>query len=327
MLRVCKLSCSKARPKNVNVEVGGNRFLPKKFEDIAKEQFSVPVYPGKRAIHNWRFFIKPGKAATGPPVGQEFSKLGLKPMDFCKAFNDKTKPVFKDDVDLICRVQVYHDLTYSWRVEPPPTAWFIMRAVKKKRRETGPPRAKGGWCCYITLEMCYEIAKYKQFNFDKWEYPPIEVRARAVANQARRMGIAVIGVDAPNSPVKGQSAAQYETASAQYRAQQWEQWKAFKKDELERAPLSERLPLPDFAKLDEAQLKKAAADPRLLIALYNTSRPQSKYDSAKPKKINATTFQTSAQVKDYIYNWRHETAVPSEDTPFWSREAMRNGIK
>uniref|UniRef100_A0A0A9WML1 Large ribosomal subunit protein uL11m n=1 Tax=Lygus hesperus TaxID=30085 RepID=A0A0A9WML1_LYGHE len=129
-----------------------------------KDIFAVPPFPNKAVMHNWRFFIKAGKAATGPPVGQEFSKIGLKVMDFVKSFNDRTKPLFKDDIDLIVRIQVYFDKSYIYRIEPPPVTWFIMRAVRKKRGQTGNTHDKGYFTCLMTLEMCYEIAKMKQFN-------------------------------------------------------------------------------------------------------------------------------------------------------------------
>lgn len=269
--------CLKARPKTVNTELSSNRYLNEKVRNTFNELFEVPPYPGKRAIHNWRFFIKPGKAATGPPVGQEFSKLGLKPMDFCKAFNDKTKPAFKDGIDLMCRVQVYHDLTYSWRLETPPQAWFIMQATRKKRRETGPLDVKGRWAGYITMEMCYEIAKYKLHNYVQHDYPPIEDRARAVARSARRMGIAIIGVDAPNSPVKGMTPAQYDKQAAEYRRQQWPIYEAFKQKELENAPLMNRAHRPEVLRLTYKQLREGVENPELFNALYVATRQKSRY--------------------------------------------------
>uniref|UniRef100_A0A7S1QB30 Ribosomal protein L11 n=1 Tax=Neobodo designis TaxID=312471 RepID=A0A7S1QB30_NEODS len=337
-MRRTGVACLKARPKTVNTEVGSNRFLAPATAEKMKEMTAVPPYPGKRAIHNWRFFIKPGKAATGPPVGQEFSKIGLKPMDFCKAFNDKTKPVFKDDLDLICRVQVYHDNSYSWRIETPPTAWFILRAVQKKRRETGPVKDKERWAGFITLEMCYEIAKYKEWNWARPGYPPIEVRARSVAGQARRMGIAVIGVDTPNSPVKGVSASQYEKQSAKYREEQWGQWLALKKEEAKNAPLAERLHDLEYAKLTDEELKALAADPSLLRDLYTATSPRSrnKFVDEKQRKTalerlrenaNAPRFDDAETALRYTSEWRMPAPDQTEvdDTPFWNRDAMRTG--
>lgn len=192
--RVLSLRC---RPVHVSTYPGSNRYLDAKTLAKAKEIFAVPTFPHKQVLHNWRFFLKAGKAATGPPVGQEFSKIGLKAMDFAKNFNDRTKPLFKDDVELIVRIQVYFDKSYTYRIEPPPTAWFILRAIRRKRGETSSVSLAGSYTAFLTLEMCYEIAKMKGIrNFDRLEADqPIETRVRRVIGQARRMGVALIGVD------------------------------------------------------------------------------------------------------------------------------------
>ena len=278
MLRRSALWCLKARPKTVNIEPGSNRFLDPKIEAKARDIFAVPPFPNKAVLHNWRFFIKAGKAATGPPVGQEFSKLGLKAMDFSKAFNDRTKPHFKDDIDLVVRIQVYFDKSYIFRIEPPPTAWFLLRAVRKKRGETGPVVLRGHYVAYLTLEMCYEIAKMKQMSWGKVEYPPIEVRVRRIVGQARRMGIAIIGIDtAHSSPVKGMTEKQYLEESEKYRKVHMAQYEALKSKELEAAPLIERLHRPNMAPLSNAQLEEGLKDANLLNALWKASHPKSLY--------------------------------------------------
>lgn len=202
--RSTRVLCLRSRPSHVSTYPGSNRFLEEKILTKAKEIFAVPPFPHKQVLHNWRFFLKAGKAATGPPVGQEFSKIGLKAMDFAKNFNDRTKPIFKDDVELIVRIQVYFDKSYTYRIEPPPTAWFILRAIRKKRGETSSVSLSGSYTAFLTLEMCYEIAKMKGVrNFDRIEADqPIEIRVRRIIGQARRMGVAIIGVDTQvDSPI------------------------------------------------------------------------------------------------------------------------------
>ncbi|CCW70466.1 unnamed protein product [Phytomonas sp. Hart1] len=278
MLRHSSHLFLKARPKNVNVEPGSNRYLEPAVLARAKDIFSVPDFPCKSVLHNWRFFIKAGKAVTGPPVGQEFSKLGLKAMDFVKTFNDRTKIYFKDDIDLIVRIQVYFDKSYQYRIEPPPTAWFLLRAIRKKRGETGSVTLQGHYCALLTLEMCYEIAKMKQINWGKVEYPPIEVRVRRIVGQARRMGICIIGVDtAYSSPIKGLSEKQYKADCEKYRAIHMEQYENFKEKELSEAPLIERLHHPSMSALSDKQIEEGLKDPNLFNALWFASHPKSAY--------------------------------------------------
>lgn len=294
MLQRSLMRCLKGRPATVSIEPGSNRFLDAKTQEKATDIFAVPAFPSKAVIHNWRFFIKAGKAATGPPVGQEFSKLGLKAMDFAKAFNDRTKPLFKDDIDLIVRIQVYFDKSYLFRMEPPPTAWFLLRAVRKKRGETGPVVLRGHYCAMMTLEMCYEIAKMKQMSWGRVEYPPIEVRVRRVVGQARRMGIAIIGIDtAHSSPVQGMTEKQYLAACEKYRATHMEQYEALKAKELAEAPLIERLHRINMAPLSNEQLEEGLHDANLMNALWRSSHPKSPYMQDLQRRETARRYMNT----------------------------------
>ena len=276
MLRSSLPTLLKHRPKSVKVDPGCNRLLDPPVEEIAKSMFAVPEYPNKKVLHNWRFFIKAGKAATGPPVGQEFSKMGLKTMDFTKGFNDRTKPVFKDDIDVIVRIQVFFDKSFNYRIEPPPTAWFILKACRIKRRETGPVNSKGQYSGLVTLEMLYEIARMKQWDWGNPEYPPIETRVRSIAGQCRQMGIAVIGVDCPSSPVKGMTPKQYADECAKYREIHMQQYEELKQKELEeRASHLDRLHTPNLDKLPYEKLEEGLVDAKMLAALWTATHPKS----------------------------------------------------
>lgn len=339
MLRRSLSSLLKHRPKTTKVEVGSNRFLDEPHFTKSKEIFAAPPFPNKRVIHNWRFFIRAGKAATGPPVGQEFSKLGLKVMDFTKAFNDRTKPIFKDDVDLIVRIQVYFDKTYTYRIEPPPTAWFLLRAARKKRRELNPVHIANCWTCYITLEMIYEIARIKQFIWETPETPPIEMRVRSIIGQARRMGMCVLGVDAPTSPMKGITAKAYEEQSEKYRQQHQVQFEAFQQEQLQNAPLIERLHNPDLNKLPHETLEKGIVDPSLFQALWKASHPDSKYLQDKKDREMALKVVRSHhwrkdmsldEAQQLFFNWKMPAAEKKRQLdekagmePFWNRDEVR----
>ncbi|EPY39023.1 ribosomal protein L11 [Angomonas deanei] len=198
-------------------------------------------------------------------------------MDFAKAFNDRTKPIFKDDVELIVRIQVYFDKSFLYRIEPPPTAWFLLRAVRKKRGETGPVPLRNYYCALITLEMCYEIAKMKQISWGSVEYPPIETRVRRIVGQARRMGICVIGVDTHDSPIKGKTEKEYQKEVEAYRTVHMEQYETFKEAELQKAPLYERLHRMNFSPLRNDQIEEGLKDANLFNALWTASHPSSPY--------------------------------------------------
>ena len=340
MLRKVSAQLLAHRPKTAKTECGSNRLLDEPFLTKAKDIFAVPEFPNKAVIHNWRFIIRSGKAATGPPLGAEFTKIGLKVMDFTKGFNDRTKPVFKDDVDLIVRIQVYFDKTFLYRIEPPPTAWFILRAVRKKRRETAGVSLRGVYSAYITLEMIYEIAKFKQLSWATPETPPIETRARMIAGQCRRMGIAILGVDTHNSPIKGLSEKEYTAQSAAYRKTQWEQYEALRQQQLESAPLLERLHRPNLLALSTEQLTKGVSDAKVFSALWTATNPDSKYTQEQRRYESALQFlntegwfhdMTPEELRATFLNWKlpqKEKQKQLEGTTFqetyWTREELRD---
>jgi ribosomal protein L11 len=320
MLRGTSLGMLKHRPASVPTAVSSNRFADPKYLKAAKEVFATPPFPRKHVMHNFRYFLRPGKATSGSPVGQDFTKLGLKAMDFCKLFNDKTKPLFKDDAELVLRVQMYHDKTYTWRLEPPPTAWFLMRAIRKKRRETGHVEQRGAYTAYVTLEMLFEIAKLRYATFgnesepDRFEATPLEDRVDALARQARKMGIAIIGVDCPSSPVSGVSAAAYAKQSEEYRAQQYKLWMEYQQQRLEKAPLIERIHRPNVARLSMEQLKAGLNDPKLAEALWRVTAPSSKFARDLRDRHAAVRMlqhagwidkaMTLEEARAYFVNWR-----------------------
>lgn len=350
MFRSTLLHHLKHRPAGVPTEVSSNRYAADKYHQRAREIFCAQPYSRKKIIHNWRFFLRPGKATSGSAVGQEFTKLGLKAMDFCKLFNDKTKPVFKDDAELMLRVQVAYDKTYTWRLESPPAAWFLMRAVRKKRRETGRVQTRGAYCAYLTLEMLYEIARHRFASFgtdpakmDGFEDINLEKRVEKLALQAREMGIAIIGVDCPSSPVSGMTPAQYNKQSDDYRAKQYECYMEFKQKQLEKAPLIERLHRPDVSRLSYDQLKTAINDPTLVDALWRATAPSSKYLRDLKDRHEALRMlqhagwigkdMTLEEAKAYFVNWRlpsaermralrGEAEVQSAESVAWGRDTL-----
>jgi ribosomal protein L11 len=311
----------KGRPKTAPTEVGCNRMLEEPWLTKSNDMFALPDFPNKPVMHNLRYFLYPGKAATGPPLGQDFSTIGIKAMDFAKAFNDRTKGIFKEDVPLVVRIQVYYDKTYTWRIEPPPIAWYLLRAVRKKRRETGPLALKQRYTAFITLEMCYEIAKcrgtWNKENAKGSKYwPSIEEHVRDIATRARLMGLAIIGVDTPDAPVKGVTAAQYEKQCAEYRKQQWGQWQAYKVKELEddSTPLYTRLHSPTLDRLPRRYLENTIKNRNHLSLLWKASAPRSQsFIKATEEKRLTETLRTVLDMKDdltsdeykaLLFNWR-----------------------
>lgn len=104
-----------------------------------------------------KLIIPSGKATAGPPIGPALGQKGVKAIDFCKQFNDATKP-FMPETPLRCFVTVQPNRTFSFSIRPPGTTWFLKRltGVEKASSEPGKVVAK------VSAKYLYEIAKVKQ---------------------------------------------------------------------------------------------------------------------------------------------------------------------
>ena len=67
--------------------------------------------------------IKGGQANPAPPVGPALGQRGINIMEFCKAFNDKTKSFAGKPVPVI--ITVYKDKKFDFVIKSPPASHFI----------------------------------------------------------------------------------------------------------------------------------------------------------------------------------------------------------
>ena len=82
--------------------------------------------------------IKGGQANPAPPVGPALGQRGVNIMEFCKAFNDKTKSLAGKPVPV--EITVYKDKKFDFKIKSPPASFFIKEAVKRKSGSKEPGR-------------------------------------------------------------------------------------------------------------------------------------------------------------------------------------------
>ncbi len=75
--------------------------------------------------------IKGGQANPAPPVGPALGQRGINIMEFCKAFNDKTKAFAGKPIPV--DITVYKDKKFDFEIKSPPASHFIKEAAKLKR--------------------------------------------------------------------------------------------------------------------------------------------------------------------------------------------------
>ena len=76
--------------------------------------------------------VPAGQANPSPPVGPALGQRGLNIMDFCKAFNDKSKSE-QPGVMLPVVVTYYTDKSFTMEIKLPPASFFIKEALKIKK--------------------------------------------------------------------------------------------------------------------------------------------------------------------------------------------------
>tara|TARA_B100000029_G_scaffold54746_1_gene49673 strand:- start:3652 stop:4224 length:573 start_codon:yes stop_codon:yes gene_type:complete len=129
--------------------------------------------------------IPAGQANPAPPVGPAIGQRGLNIMEFCKAFNNKTKNE-KPGMPIPCVVTVFKDKTFQIKVKKPPASHFLKEAANLKKSSRNPGREI---ICQIPMSIIKEIAEKKM---DDLNANNIDQAAKIIAGTARSMGYKVV---------------------------------------------------------------------------------------------------------------------------------------
>jgi len=98
--------------------------------------------PKKEIIGSIKLQIPAGQASPSPPVGPALGQHGLNIMEFCKAFNEKTKG--QEGTIIPAVITVYKDRTYSFVTKTPPASILLKQAAKIAKGSGEPNRDKVG---------------------------------------------------------------------------------------------------------------------------------------------------------------------------------------
>ena len=127
--------------------------------------------------------IKGGQANPAPPVGPALGQRGVNIMEFCKAFNDKTKSMAGKPVPV--EITVYKDKKFDFKIKSPPASYYIKEAVKLKGGSKEPGR---NIVASISKKQLEDIAKEKMNDLNAHD---INEATKIIAGSARSMGIEV----------------------------------------------------------------------------------------------------------------------------------------
>lgn len=138
----------------------------------------------KEVVTQIKLQIPGGEANPAPPVGPALGQHGLNIMEFCKAFNEKTKE--NQGLILPVVISVYEDRSYTFVIKTPPASVLIKKAIKLEKGSSEPNRVKAGELKKAQLE---EIAKVKMPDLNAND---INAAMKIIAGTARSMGVDVI---------------------------------------------------------------------------------------------------------------------------------------
>jgi large subunit ribosomal protein L11 len=143
----------------------------------------MPPKRKKKILTEIKLQIPGGKANPAPPVGPALGQHGLNIMEFCKAFNERTK----DQMDTILPIviTVYEDRTYTFIVKTPPATVLIKKAIGIESGSKEPQKEKVGT---ITRAQLQEIATIKMPDLNAND---VDAAINIIAGSARAMGVEV----------------------------------------------------------------------------------------------------------------------------------------
>ena len=127
--------------------------------------------------------IKGGQANPAPPVGPALGQRGINIMEFCKAFNEKTKSLMGKPVPVV--ITVYKDKKFDFVIKSPPVSYFIKEAAKLKSGSKEPGRVIVGT---ISKKQAEKIAQEKMKDLNAFD---LKEATKIICGSAKSMGIEV----------------------------------------------------------------------------------------------------------------------------------------
>ncbi len=138
----------------------------------------------KKVVGELKLQIPAGKANPSPPVGPALGQRGINIMEFCKAFNEKTKDMMGFNIPVI--ITVYSDKSFTFITKQPPATDFIKKAAGIQKGSDNPLKNKVG---KLTKAQVQEIAEKKMPDLNTKD---IDAAMKIIEGSARSIGIEIV---------------------------------------------------------------------------------------------------------------------------------------
>ena len=139
----------------------------------------------KREMAKIKLHIPAGQANPAPPVGPALGQHGVNIMEFCKAFNARTKD--QNGIITPVEITVFADRTFTFITKTPPASVLLKKAAGLAKGSSSSRRDKVGT---VSQNQLREIAQQKMPDLNAYD---VDQAMKIVAGTARSMGIIVEG--------------------------------------------------------------------------------------------------------------------------------------
>jgi len=139
----------------------------------------------KNVIAVVKLQISAGKANPAPPVGPALGPHGINIMEFCKAFNSRTKAM--GDTIIPAVLTIYADRTFTFILKTPPASELLKKAAGIIKGSGIPNKEKVG---KVTMSQVRGIAKTKMPDLNAFA---LDKAVETIKGTAKSMGIEIEG--------------------------------------------------------------------------------------------------------------------------------------
>jgi len=137
----------------------------------------------KKVTEKFKMMIPAGAANPSPPVGPALGQRGVNIMEFCKAFNERTRD--KSGFKIPVVVTVYADRSFTFETKQPPASELILKAANLKSGSDNPLKNK---VATLTSAQINEIVEMKIADLNTDDK---EMAAKIIAGTCRSMGVEI----------------------------------------------------------------------------------------------------------------------------------------
>lgn len=135
----------------------------------------------KKIIAQVKLQVPGGQANPAPPIGPALGQHGVNIMEFCKAFNEKTKD--QQGVIIPVIITIYADRSFSYITKTPPASVLVKNVLNIEKGSKEPNKQKVG---EISREEIEKIAREKMKDLNA---KSLEGAVKIIEGTARSMGV------------------------------------------------------------------------------------------------------------------------------------------